>query len=117
NDIPSTESPPKPVVFQRLDRTARYPYARQEYVRRLLWSIVQATLFRLPLPRAYGWRRWLLNLFGAQIDAPSAVAATTHIMHPWLLKMGPWSNISGGVTIYNLGLVAIGAHSVISQDA
>src|SRR4051812_8932060 len=77
--ISEVESPPGPAVFQTLDRTARYPYAGSEYLRRVLWSVVQTTLFRLPLPRAYAWRRFWLNLFGARIEAPSAVAATTKI--------------------------------------
>ena len=104
-------------IFQTLDRTARYPYARSEYVRRLAWNCVQGSLFRIPLPRAYAWRRRLLKLFGAKLGKAAAVGSTTRIMHPWLLTMGDWSNIAGGAIIYNLGPVTIGGHSVISQDA
>ena len=104
-------------IFQTLDRTARYPYARSEYVRRLLWNLVQATVFRLPLPRAYAWRRFWLKLFGAKLGTAAAVASTTKVVHPWLLTMGDWSNISAGVVVYNLGPVTLGHHSVVSQDA
>jgi len=83
----------------------------------MIWNLVQATVFRLPLPRAYGWRRFWLRLFGAKIDGVAAVGATTRIMHPWLLTMGDWSNIAPGATIYNLGPIRLGEHSVISQDA
>ena len=31
--------------------------------------------------------------------------------------MAPWSILSNGVTVYNLGPVRIGSHTVISQDA
>jgi len=110
-------TPPDMKIFQTLDRTAAYPYARSEYVRRLLWTIVQRTIFRWSLSRSYTWRRFLLKLFGAQMGQSAAVGASTKIVHPWLLKLGDWSNISGGVTVYNLGQVTIGDHSVISQDA
>lgn len=102
--------------FQQLDRTAKFPYSRSEYVRRYLWLIVQATLFRLPIPRAYTWRRMLLKTFGAKMGT-AAVHSTTKILHPWLFELGDWSNVSANVTIYNLGPVKVGAHSVISQDA
>jgi putative colanic acid biosynthesis acetyltransferase WcaF len=112
---PSDPQPTK--IFQTLDRTASYPYTRGEYIRRYLWLVIQATFFRLPLPRTYGWRRFWLKLFGAKLGKAAAVHATTKILHPWLFEMGDWSNVSSNVTIYNLGPVKIGDHTVISQDA
>ena len=109
-------TPPTDKIFQTLDKTAAYPYARSEYVRRLLWAIVQRTVFRFSPPRAYGWRRMLLKCFGARMGLNAAVGATTRIIHPWLLKLGDWSNNAGDVTVYNLGMVTIGDHSVLSQD-
>ena len=114
---PISQTPHNRTIFQTLDRTAGYPYPRSFYVRRLMWAIVQSTVFRIPLPRAYTWRRMLLKLFGAQMGMRAAVGASTRIMHPWLLKMGDWSNIAAGTTVYNLGQVTLGDHSVISQDA
>ena len=113
--LPSDPQPPR--IFQTLDRTAAYPYSRGEYIRRYLWLVIQATLFRLPIPRAYAWRRFWLRLFGAKLGTAAAVHSTTKIIHPWLLEIGDWSNLSSGVVVYNLGPVKIGAHTVISQDA
>lgn len=117
--IPGMHEPPTSAngCFQRLDRTAQFPYSRSEYFRRFCWLLVQATLFRIPLPRTYIFRRFLLKCFGAKMGAAAAVHHTTKIMHPWLLEMGDWSNVSANVTIYNLGRVKIGHHSVVSQDA
>ncbi|MEX0776996.1 MAG: hypothetical protein WD042_14925 [Phycisphaeraceae bacterium] len=42
--------------------------------------------------------------------------ASTRIMHPWLLSMGDHSMLSENVTVYNLGAVTIGSHTVVSQD-
>jgi putative colanic acid biosynthesis acetyltransferase WcaF len=105
-----------PAIFQRLDRTANYPYPRSEYVKRVLWNLVRRTLFRWGLPRAFGWRRWLLRRFGARVGATAFVRKDAWIWHPWLFEIGEHSTLADGVVIYNLGPVAIGDHSVLSQD-
>ena len=63
------------------------PYSTREKIGRLLWSIVQATLFRLSFPTWYGWRRFLLRRFGARIDATAHVRRTARIECPWNLRM------------------------------
>jgi putative colanic acid biosynthesis acetyltransferase WcaF len=103
-------------IMQTLDRCVASPYARSEYIRRLLWNIVQATLFRLPLPRAYGWRRFLLRCFGAKLGHRAGISSTTRIMHPWLLEMGDWTMLGHGAIVYNLGRVTIGHHTLVSQN-
>lgn len=107
---------PTPRIFHTLDKTASYPYSRKEYVRRILWNITQATLFRYSPPRAFGWRRFLLKLFGGRIGPNSGMRSSVKIFHPWLFEMGDWSMLAHGVIIYNLGPVKIGDHSVLSQD-
>lgn len=103
-------------IFQTLDRCETYPYPKREYVRRFAWLAVQATLFRWSPPRAHGWRRFWLRLFGAKLASTSAVRASTRIMHPWLLSVGEYSSIAGGVNVYNLGPISVGDHTTISQD-
>ena len=107
---------PSTVIFQTLDRCARDNYTRGEFIRRILWQIVQATLYRVPIPRSYAWRRFLLRCFGARMGHRAGVHPTSRIMHPWLLVMGDWTMIGPGATVYNLGSVVIGHHTVISQD-
>ena len=104
-------------IFQTLDKTAAYPYARREYVRRAAWNVVQATLFRFSPPKAVRWRRWLLTLFGAKMGPHAGTRATVRIFHPWLFEMGNWSMLGQRVVVYNLGPVRIGEHSVVSQEA
>lgn len=111
------KSPAASAVFQQLDRNESFPYRKSEYLRRFAWLAVQATLYRFSPNRLPGWRRWLLRLFGAKIANRAAVNGKTHIMHPWLLEIGEWSCLAGGVSVYNLGPIKIGAHTVISQDA
>ena len=115
-----SEPMPEPLdpiaVFQTLDRTASFPYSKRDYLKRYLWLIVQATIFRASPGRAHAFRRWLLQLFGAQMGISAAVRSNTKIMHPWLLEMGDWSTLGDRVTVYNLGMIRIGNHTLISQD-
>jgi len=107
-------SGPEPV--QRLEGWAGYPYSFKEYLGRFLWRFVERTLFRWSPPRAFVWRKWLLRMFGAKISGTPYVRPKTRIIHPWLLELNEWSVLADGVTVYNLGPVRIGRHSVISQN-
>jgi putative colanic acid biosynthesis acetyltransferase WcaF len=109
-------NPREPRIFHTLDKTANYPYARKDYVRRVLWNVVQATLFRRSPPRAFAWRRFLIRAFGGKIGDNSGMRSSVRVFHPWLFEMGDWSMLAHGVVIYNLGPVKIGDHSVLSQN-
>ncbi len=112
---PDPSNPTSP-VFQRLDRVAGYPYPLSDYLRRFAWSIVQATLIRLSPGRAMGWRRFWLKLFGAKVGKLSGIRPTTRIIHPWLLTLEDYTMLGDGVTVYNLGHVTVGEHTVVSQN-
>ncbi len=103
-------------VFQRLDRVTAFPYSRGEYLRRFAWNIVQATLIRLSPGRAMGWRRFWLRCFGATVGNASGIRPTTRIVHPWLLTLEDFAMLGDNVTVYNLGQVTVGEHSVVSQN-
>jgi putative colanic acid biosynthesis acetyltransferase WcaF len=110
---PAAEAPFEP--YQRLDKTARAPYPKSEYAKRILWELVQATLFRWSPKRANRWRTRLLRMFGASMHATAVVRRTARVQHPWLLTMGPHSTIAEEVLVYNLGPIRIGEHTVVSQ--
>jgi putative colanic acid biosynthesis acetyltransferase WcaF len=107
---------PPPRVFQTLDRCTRNSYTRREYVGRILWHLVQVALFRTSPQRAFGWRRLLLRCFGAKLGAHAAIYPSVRIMHPWLLEMADRTMIGPGATVYNLGRITIGNHTLVSQD-
>lgn len=113
---PNFNRPAGRAIFQQCDRTSPAPYSRNEYLARLAWNVVQATLFRYSPSRAHGFRRWLLKLFGAKIGPKSFVRREAKVFHPWLLEIGEWSAVAQGVTLYNLGPLKIGDHTVLSQD-
>jgi putative colanic acid biosynthesis acetyltransferase WcaF len=107
---------PPEVLCQRCDKTAAFPYTPREYLAKALWFFVQATFFRLPLPRMSGWRRQLLRCFGARVHPTANISSTVTVWHPWLFEIGAYSALSDRVVIYNLGPVVIGSHAVLSQD-
>lgn len=86
-------------------------------VRRLLWSIVQGTLFRLSFHTWSGWRATLLRTFGARIGRKCMIRRTVRVYYPWNLCLGDLSSLGDGAEIYNLGQVTIGQRVTISQQA
>jgi putative colanic acid biosynthesis acetyltransferase WcaF len=80
-----------------------------------LWWLVQSTLFRLSPQFMYGWRRWLLRIFGAKLGQGVLVRSTAQITYPWKLIIGDHSWIGAEVMLYNLGEIAIGSNVSISH--
>lgn len=80
-----------------------------------LWWFVDALLFR-PSPQfLYGFRRWLLRLFGAKIGVGVIVRPSARITYPWKLEVGDFAWIGDDAVIYSLAPIRIGANSVVSQ--
>lgn len=80
-----------------------------------LWWIVQATLFGLSPQIAYGWRRWLLRLFGARIGEGVLIRASARVTYPWKVTIGDHAWVGDQAVLYSLGEVSIGANAVVSQ--
>ena len=80
-----------------------------------LWWIVQATLFALSPQLMYGWRRWLLRLFGARIGKDAIIRKSVKTPYPWKLTIGDYCHIGEEVQLYTYGEIEIGDCSVISQ--
>jgi len=82
-----------------------------------LWWIVQATFFRLSPQVLFGWRRFLLRLFGCSVGKGVLIRPTVEITYPWKVSIGDYSWIGDGVTLYSLGQISIGNNVVISQQS
>jgi len=80
-----------------------------------LWWIVQATIFRHSPQAFYGWRRYLLRLFGANIGKKVLLRPTARITYPWKVDIGDNSWIGDEVTLYSLGEIIVGNNTVVSQ--
>jgi putative colanic acid biosynthesis acetyltransferase WcaF len=91
-------------------------YSRIEQIRRIGWAAAWP-LFRLSPRILFGWRNFLLRLFGARIGKEVHIYNTARISLPWQLEVGDWSAIGDRAIIYNLGKISIGMRVTISQGA
>jgi putative colanic acid biosynthesis acetyltransferase WcaF len=92
-------------------------YTRGENLLRALWALTAALLFR-PSPRPFfGWRRFVLRLFGARVGRHVHVYPSTVVTIPWNLEIGDWSSLGEHVYVYDLGRVSIGARVTVSLRA
>jgi len=91
------------------------PWTLRQKLVRSLWYVVEATLFRFSPRPCYGWRNFLLRLFGAKIGEGCRIRSSVKIEIPWNLTVGAQTIIGDEVILYCLGLVAIGKRVTISQ--
>lgn len=80
-----------------------------------LWWIVQATLFACSPQFMFGWRRWLLKLFGAKVGKGVLIRPSVKVTYPWKVSIGNHAWIGDDVVLYSLGEIGIGDHAVVSQ--
>lgn len=80
-----------------------------------LWWLVQSTLFRFSPRFLYGFRRWLLRLFGARIGRGVVIRPSAQITYPWFLSVGDYSWIGDDTVVYNLAPILIGANVALAH--
>ena len=92
--------------------------SRKNQVVRMLWTVVWG-VFARPLPRSVGsgWKRFLLRLFGARIDATAIVYSSAKVYYPANLTMGAYACLASDVDCYNVVPVTIGDNTTVSQGA
>jgi putative colanic acid biosynthesis acetyltransferase WcaF len=86
-------------------------------LRRFLWGLVQSSLYRWSPKRAFAWRRFLLRMFGAKLEASSYCYPTTMIWDPARLQVGKHTAIGPGVEVYSVDRIEIGSHCTVSMQA
>jgi len=99
------------------ERSQVSPWSMKAKIGRALWMFIRLPLFRLSWHNWYGYRRWLLRLFGAKIGKGCAIRPTAHIEIPWMLEMGDYATLGDSSIVYNLGKVTIGRRVTVSQHA
>ncbi|MEM9065856.1 MAG: WcaF family extracellular polysaccharide biosynthesis acetyltransferase [Planctomycetota bacterium] len=93
------------------------PWSTKAKIGRALWMLLRIPLFRMSWHNWYGYRRWLLRLFGAKIGKSCVIRPTAKIEIPWLLELGDYSSLGDSSIIYNLGQITIGRRVTVSQYA
>ncbi|MEO0795909.1 MAG: putative colanic acid biosynthesis acetyltransferase [Verrucomicrobiota bacterium] len=84
---------------------------------RVIWGIVQATLFNWSPRPLFAWRGFLLKCFGAQIGSGARVHRNVDIWAPWNLEMGAGSVIGPRTIVYSQGVISIGKRATVSQGS
>ncbi|NEW07157.1 colanic acid biosynthesis acetyltransferase WcaF [Paenibacillus sp. SYP-B3998] len=83
----------------------------------LLWWFIQGSVFKYSIHNMYGWRRFLLRLFGAKIGKNVQVRASARFTYPWKVVIEDYSWIGDNAELYSLDAIHVGKHCVISQNS
>jgi putative colanic acid biosynthesis acetyltransferase WcaF len=89
-------------------------YTRKQLMLRVFWGFGKVVFRFSPRP-CFGFRRWLLRCYGAQVGANVNIYPSALIYYPWNLQIGDNSSIGEWALVYNLGTVTIGSRTTISQ--
>jgi len=81
------------------------------------WWLVQATLFAMSPQFMYGWRNFLLRLFGARVGQGVIIRPSVRVTYPWKVSIGNQVWIGDHAELYSLGEIEIGDDVVISQKS
>lgn len=110
------KSKKKNIKLNILDNRKLFPYKKTEYFGRILWSFF-FIFFRFSPRVFFGWRNFILRIFGAKIGKNVNIYPTAHIYLPWNLIIGDDSSIGEWTLVYNLGKIEIGSRATISHRA
>ena len=80
-----------------------------------LWWIVEKTFFAMSPQVFYGWRRFLLRLFGAKIGEKVLIRSTAKFTYPWKVKIGDYSWIGEETILYSLDTITIGKNVAVAH--
>ena len=84
---------------------------------RLLWGIVDLSLFRFSPKPLHAWRSILLRAFGAKVGRGVHVYPKVKIWAPWNLELADECGIANGAILYSMGKIKLGKRVVLSQGA
>ena len=91
-------------------------WSGREQIGRLAWASVRPLFALSPRP-LWGFRRWLLRCFGADVGIEARVYPSARITIPWNLELGQECAVGDRAILYALGRISIGARATISQGA
>lgn len=97
---------------------SQYKEEKPHHYKRIVWAIINATLFRILVGRPFKQlRNCILRLFGAKIPLASLVYPSCKIYAPWNLEVGQYSCIGPNTELYNKAPIIIGDNAVVSQKS
>lgn len=93
------------------------PWTFRQKVFRAIWMLVGKPVFRISFHNWYGFRAWLLRLFGAKIGRDVRLRPSVNIEVPWNLILHDGVTVGDYAILYSLGIIEIGERSIVSQYA
>ena len=102
--------------------TATDPYLRPAFslgdrLRRQIWNICWALLYRTSPRPLHSWRAFLLRAFGADLGPNCHFYPRSKVWAPWNLMCSDQVTVGDGAEIYNPAPVTFGSHTILSQEA
>jgi putative colanic acid biosynthesis acetyltransferase WcaF len=82
-----------------------------------LWWLFDALFVRSTPQALYSWRRFVWRLFGAKVGRNVLIRPGVRVTFPWKVVIDDYCWIGDNATLYSVGTITIGEHSVISQEA
>lgn len=104
------------MIYQRLD-TFKVPndFRGDSKFKVQLWAIIQTFFFAFSPQFMYGFRVFLLKMFGAEIGKNVLIRSSVKITYPWKLSIGDNTWIGEDCYIYNLAQITIGSNVSIAH--
>lgn len=93
------------------------PWSFREKLIRAVWMLLGKPLFRLSFHNWYGFRAWLLRLFGAKIGKGVRIRPSVNVEIPWNLDIKDGVTVGDYAILYSLGVITIGERTIVSQYA
>lgn len=112
---PSTTQASRLPADDELDRPLPSPHSFKHRVGRVIWGIVQGSLFRWSPRPCFRWRRMLLSLFGAKMHPTARVYPLARILVPWNLEMDAYATLADHVDCFTVAKITIGRRVTVSQ--
>jgi putative colanic acid biosynthesis acetyltransferase WcaF len=106
-----------PVVNTDLSSFTVGNYKAGNKLRIACWYAINYFIFNSAVPWPYGFKSFLLRLFGARVGKGLIIKTKVRIKYPWRLNIGDHCWIGEDVWIDNLDNVSIGDHVCLSQGA
>ncbi len=91
------------------------PWTFREKVGRAIWMLVGKPIFRVSFHNWYGFRAWLLRMFGAKVGKGVAIRPSVNIEVPWMIEIDEDATVGDYAILYSLGPIRIGRRTIVSQ--
>lgn len=104
-------------VRSQVEARGKSPFSRTNMAGRLLWGMVQSTLYQFSPRPMHQWRCFLLRLFGATVGRRVHPYPGSRFWAPWNTVVGNDVGIADGAVIYAMKKIVIGDRTTISQES